>query len=251
MSSGSPPAPSTNARTTLPPNVKSGPVVYTMDARIRPPSGSQRGVSIRMWPSIDEWVSWWRPDPSGLRPERRHVQRRRHTRMWSATVRIVACPARCSRPSSSSRAPRRRGPACAPDRALDHGAESKLTLISAPAGFGKSTLLADWLASGGEPGRSVAWLSLDSGDDDPMSFWTYVITGLQTGSPGDRRHDAPAARRATDADRAGPDLAVERAGCGAERHRAGARRRPRRRRPRRSRRGWRSCSTTCHRRSTW
>ena len=44
---------------------------------------------------------------------------------------------------------------------LSRGAESKLTLISAPAGFGKTTLLAEWLAAAPADERSVAWLSLD------------------------------------------------------------------------------------------
>ncbi len=67
---------------------------------------------------------------------------------------------------------------------LDRGAESKLTLISAPAGFGKTTLLAEWLAASPTGGRSVAWLSLDQADNEPLSFWTYLITALQTMVPG-------------------------------------------------------------------
>ena len=43
--------------------------------------------------------------------------------------------------------------------------ERKLTLISAPAGFGKTTLLSDWMAACGRP---AAWLSLDAGDSDPI-----------------------------------------------------------------------------------
>lgn len=58
--------------------------------------------------------------------------------------------------------------------ALDQAAGSKLTLISAPPGFGKTTLLAEWLALAG--GRAAAWVSLDRGDNDPTLFWTYVIT---------------------------------------------------------------------------
>ena len=67
---------------------------------------------------------------------------------------------------------------------LRRGAESRLTLVSAPAGFGKTTLLADWLA--GLPGddRCVAWLSLDATDDEPVSFWTNVVTALRTAVPG-------------------------------------------------------------------
>jgi len=58
---------------------------------------------------------------------------------------------------------------------LSRGAESKLTLISAPAGFGKTTVLAEWLAAVPAGGASAAWLSLDPGDTGPASFWTYVI----------------------------------------------------------------------------
>ncbi len=70
---------------------------------------------------------------------------------------------------------------------LDRGAASKLMLVSAPAGFGKTTLLTEWLAAGpaGRAGeRLAAWLSLDRGDNDPVSFWTYVIAALRTAAPG-------------------------------------------------------------------
>ena len=66
---------------------------------------------------------------------------------------------------------------------LDRGTASKLMLISAPAGFGKTTLLTEWLAAGPTgpvDERLVAWLSLDRADNDPASFWTYVIAALQT-----------------------------------------------------------------------
>jgi len=53
----------------------------------------------------------------------------------------------------------------------------KLTLISASAGFGKTTLVSEWTASCGKP---VAWLSLDEGDCDPVRFITYLIAALQT-----------------------------------------------------------------------
>ena len=66
---------------------------------------------------------------------------------------------------------------------LGRGAESTLTLISAPAGFGKTTLLVEWLAAA--PGeRSTAWLSLDHADNQPATFWTYLFTALQTVAPG-------------------------------------------------------------------
>ncbi len=67
---------------------------------------------------------------------------------------------------------------------LSRTAESRLTLISAPAGFGKTTLLAEWLATAAARGRSVAWLSLDENDSRPAVFWTYLTTALQTVVPG-------------------------------------------------------------------
>jgi len=53
----------------------------------------------------------------------------------------------------------------------------KLTLVSAPAGFGKTTLLSEW---GAGCGRPVAWLSLDENDNDPACFLTYFVAALQT-----------------------------------------------------------------------
>ena len=67
---------------------------------------------------------------------------------------------------------------------LSRGAESALTLVSAPAGFGKTTLLAEWLAAAPFDGRSVAWLSLDQRDNDPALFWTYLVAALKTAAPG-------------------------------------------------------------------
>ncbi len=73
---------------------------------------------------------------------------------------------------------------------LRHGAESRLTLVSAPAGFGKSTLLAAWLGEWAAEAsqesvkaQSVAWVSLDHGDRDPASFWTYVLTAIRNAAP--------------------------------------------------------------------
>ena len=67
---------------------------------------------------------------------------------------------------------------------LHRGTETKLTLVSAPAGFGKTTLLADWLGETADGDRSVAWLSLDPADNEPSSFWTYVVSALQRAVPG-------------------------------------------------------------------
>jgi LuxR family transcriptional regulator, maltose regulon positive regulatory protein len=64
---------------------------------------------------------------------------------------------------------------------LNEGLSHKLTLISAPAGFGKTTLASEWAAGCGRP---VAWLSLDQGDSDPACFLTYLVAALQTVAPG-------------------------------------------------------------------
>ena len=57
-----------------------------------------------------------------------------------------------------------------------------VTILSAPAGFGKTTLLSDWVAGGErrEPIVCVAWLSLDPGDSDPTRFLSYLVAALQT-----------------------------------------------------------------------
>ncbi len=60
---------------------------------------------------------------------------------------------------------------------LNEGLQCKLTLISASAGFGKTTLVSEWVASCGRP---VAWLSLDEGDSDLTRFLTYLVAALQT-----------------------------------------------------------------------
>ena len=64
---------------------------------------------------------------------------------------------------------------------MDEGFERKLTLISAPAGFGKTTLLVEWIHQKKIP---VAWFSVDKKDNDPVHFLIYVIAGLQTLEPG-------------------------------------------------------------------
>jgi LuxR family maltose regulon positive regulatory protein len=62
---------------------------------------------------------------------------------------------------------------------LVRGGERKLTLVSAPAGFGKTTLLAEWLSTGSVNRPATVWVSLDPGDNDPALFWAYVVTALQ------------------------------------------------------------------------
>jgi LuxR family maltose regulon positive regulatory protein len=59
-----------------------------------------------------------------------------------------------------------------------------LTVIAAPAGWGKTTLLHAWHAEASRKNWSLAWISLDAGDNDPIRFWTYVLTPLNTLHPG-------------------------------------------------------------------
>lgn len=78
--------------------------------------------------------------------------------------------------------PRRRRTLVERPRLTDLAERSRhraLTLVSAPAGFGKTTLIADWFAAS----RATAWVSLDPRDDDPTRFWTYVIAALDAAAP--------------------------------------------------------------------
>ncbi len=69
---------------------------------------------------------------------------------------------------------------------LNEGLHRKLTLVSAPAGFGKTTLVSAWIASHSTSlaHRPAAWVSLDAGDNDPVRFWRYVFTACQTFAAG-------------------------------------------------------------------
>ena len=69
-------------------------------------------------------------------------------------------------------------------RRLDEGTRGKLTLVCAPAGFGKSTLLGDWILGNGMP---VGWVSLDQDDNDPARFLSYLAAAFETaaGEPGE------------------------------------------------------------------
>ena len=93
--------------------------------------------------------------------------------------------------------PRLRSPLVPRDQLLarlDEGLEHKLTLVSAPAGFGKTTLVAEWIERAHEPQKnlersnlelsnSVAWVSLDSNDNDPVRFWRYFLTACNAFHP--------------------------------------------------------------------
>ena len=65
---------------------------------------------------------------------------------------------------------------------LDEGLQSRLILVSAPAGFGKTTMLSEWAAGCNrlEPEVRPAWLSLDEGDSDPARFLAYLVAALRT-----------------------------------------------------------------------
>src|ERR671917_1459775 len=60
---------------------------------------------------------------------------------------------------------------------LNEGLHRRLILVSAPAGFGKTSLLSEWLAGCGRP---AAWLSLDEADSDPTRFLSYLVAALRT-----------------------------------------------------------------------
>jgi ATP/maltotriose-dependent transcriptional regulator MalT len=69
---------------------------------------------------------------------------------------------------------------------LERGAAARLLIVSAPAGFGKTTLLTEWLTAQ-RPDRTqrrVAWLSLDAADNEAASFWAYVIAALRMAASG-------------------------------------------------------------------
>jgi LuxR family maltose regulon positive regulatory protein len=67
---------------------------------------------------------------------------------------------------------------------LHAGLQRPLTLISAPAGSGKTRLLGTWCAGPKGQAHASAWVSLDEADNDPARFWTYVLTALNRAAPG-------------------------------------------------------------------
>ena len=67
------------------------------------------------------------------------------------------------------------------DDQIGRAVAATLTLVSAPAGFGKTTVMTE-LASRSD-GGPMAWLSLDPGDNDPVTFWTYVIAAIDRAAP--------------------------------------------------------------------
>ena len=71
---------------------------------------------------------------------------------------------------------------------LDEGLARGLVLACAPAGYGKTVLLADWARRGGHP---AGWLSLDAGDNDPARFWHHAVAALDRARPGTGERVAP------------------------------------------------------------
>ncbi len=69
------------------------------------------------------------------------------------------------------------------DALVAAGLRARLCLVDAPAGFGKTTLLAQWCTAAPDRHR-VAWVSLDEADSDPVRFWVYVVEAFRTVAPG-------------------------------------------------------------------
>ncbi len=67
-------------------------------------------------------------------------------------------------------------------RYLDQS-QARLILVDAPAGYGKTTLLAQWGASAAASGRPFGWVSLDRGDNDPQRLWVHIVSALQRACP--------------------------------------------------------------------
>jgi LuxR family transcriptional regulator, maltose regulon positive regulatory protein len=83
-------------------------------------------------------------------------------------------------------APRRRREVVRRPRLTDRfvlAHQPALTLVSAPAGFGKTTLLTEWFGNASEPTRSAAWLALDAGDNDSTVFGAYIVAALRSIAP--------------------------------------------------------------------
>ena len=89
-----------------------------------------------------------------------------------------AKPAGCDQAASPQAATRPGRTAQARGAAGSRG-PAKLTLVSAPTGFGKTSLVAQWLSSRTAHDRTVAWIALDPADDQPVAFWTQVLAALQ------------------------------------------------------------------------
>lgn len=83
--------------------------------------------------------------------------------------------------------PRSRAGLVARPRLLERmhaGADAKVTLVTAPAGSGKTTLVTEWLAQAAAAGRATGWVSLDASENEPALFWAYFVRALQKAHPG-------------------------------------------------------------------
>ena len=102
----------------------------------------------------------------------------------AATVSEAAAPERDVLLATKLNMPRP-GPGLVPRprlaQRLDDGLRRGLVLVCAPAGYGKTVLLADWARNGEHP---AAWLSLDTGDNDPARFWRHAVAALDRAHPG-------------------------------------------------------------------
>src|SRR5262245_17125139 len=67
---------------------------------------------------------------------------------------------------------------------LEAGLRRRMTLIAAPAGFGKTTLLSAWRPTPSGSRLAFGWISLDSGDNDPLLFWSYFLAALDMTASG-------------------------------------------------------------------
>lgn len=91
-------------------------------------------------------------------------------------------------------------------RLLDEGMEARLTLLCAPAGYGKSTALSEWAR---RHDRLAAWVSLDKQDDDWVQFWTYVTAAIQEKVPGFGRSVWPLIEQGPSASLTSPEPAIQ------------------------------------------
>ena len=106
------------------------------------------------------------------------------SRRWRPRSGMSCLPPSCTCPRrGSDLVPRPRLTAC-----LDEGLVRGLVLVCAPAGYGKTVLLADWARRGGQP---TAWLSLDAGDNDPARFWRHVVAALDQARPAGSANGLP------------------------------------------------------------